>query len=64
MSNPIVECEKRMKLFVVGEVSPNPDEWRSNHDLVIASDADEAREMIDYTVIVTEIPMDRAMVLS
>jgi hypothetical protein len=54
------------KLFVVGEASPDPDHWNSYRRtaIVIAESEDQARAlcpMLSETV--TEIPIDRAIVL-
>jgi len=51
-----------LKLFVVGEASPDPDEWCARHTLVIAPNAEIAEKLaMDSPAI--EIPMNRQMVL-
>ena len=51
-----------MKLFVSGESSPDPDQWARRPALIIASSAEEALELSDYSI-VTEIPMDKPTLL-
>jgi hypothetical protein len=53
----------KLKLFVVGEQSSDPDRWSGEHAFVIAHDAEEASAMVDYSSPVTEMPMDKPMVL-
>lgn len=51
-----------LKLFVVGEASPDPKTWSqwSEYALVIAADADEARRIAGrHGDLVSEIPMDK-----
>jgi hypothetical protein len=46
-----------LKLYVVGESSPDPDTWSGRHYLVIASDEKEA-EGLAMSRPATEIPLD------
>jgi hypothetical protein len=55
--------EKRMKLFVVGEHSPRPSEWRNNHVLVLAENEDQAIKMAEEGFTVSEVKMDEAAML-
>lgn len=50
-----------MKLWVVGETSPNPEEWGiwSEFAIVVAETAEQACELGDGTP-ATEIPIDKA----
>lgn len=53
-----------MRLFVVGESSPDPDKWSiwSEWSLVIAEDADGARKIAEEpNSDVCEIPMDKPL---
>ena len=55
-----------MKLFVVGESSPDPEKWSiwSEWSLVIAADEDQAKEMAGAggaSQDVCEIPMDKPL---
>ena len=61
-----MENDKKMKLFVAGEYSADPDKWQNNlvRTFVIAESAEAAAEMIDSTNMITELPMNRPMVLS
>lgn len=56
-----------MKLYVVGETSPNPDDWSiwSEWTLVIAPNPERAKELSENprSEPVTEIPLDRECVL-
>ena len=51
-----------LKLFVVGERSPDPEEWSRRHWFVIAHDQSEA-ERLAMEKPATEIPMTTPMVL-
>lgn len=54
------------KLFVVGETSPNPKDWSiwSEYVLVLANSPNEALRLSDRQgEKVTEIPMDKSVVL-
>lgn len=56
-----------MKLFVLGETSSNPDDWSiwSEWWLVIAESPEKALEMAEGRHSqVTEIPMDRALIVA
>lgn len=58
-----VENEKRMKLFVAGEVCDDPEKWSyEDHMFVIAGSKEEAKKLIDFTSTITEIPMSQSMV--
>jgi hypothetical protein len=59
----IDSVEKRMKLFVVGEHSPDPKEWKNPHVFVLAETADEAVEMAHEGFSVAEISMCEPAVL-
>jgi hypothetical protein len=53
-----METEKKMKLFVAGEISPHPDDWRNpDHILILASSDEEALAMIDRSNVV-EVSLD------
>jgi hypothetical protein len=56
---------KKLRLFVVGESSGDPDEWSSytNRAIVIAHDEEEARGLVDFSNMVTEIVFTRAVEL-
>ena len=62
MSDSVIES-KRMKLFVAGEVSGNPDDWKTHHVFVIAETPEQARELVDFTSIISEVPMDCPLLL-
>jgi hypothetical protein len=53
----------KLKLFVVGENSADPDEWGSKHAFVIAADAESAAKMAMTFGPAIEIPMNAPMVL-
>ncbi len=63
MSDSVVEPEKRMKLFVVGEHSPNPREWKLRHVLVLAESAERAVTMAEESNLVAEVAMNESAVL-
>ena len=54
-----------MKLWVVGENSPNPEEWSiwSEYSLVVAGTAEQACELVGRRAPATEIPLVKAQVL-
>ena len=54
-----------MKLWVVGENSPNPEEWSmwSEFSLVVAETAKQACELDGRRCSAVEIPLDKARVL-
>jgi hypothetical protein len=57
----------KLKLFIVGESSPNPDEWNSwgAHAIVVAHDATEAESLAEGCCgPATEIPMDAPVCLA
>jgi len=58
---------KKLKLFVVGECSPDPNTWSiwTEYSLVIAESEDQARELANgYKVQpVCEIPLNKAVLL-
>jgi hypothetical protein len=60
---------EKLKLFVVGESSPNPDDWDSGWGsprkaIVIAHDETEAAKLADeISGPITEIPMTSPVVL-
>lgn len=62
MSDSVTE-PKRMKLFVVGEVSADPGEWQSEHRLVIAESVEHARQLTDIKSPIVEVSMSLATVL-
>jgi hypothetical protein len=59
-----VENEKRMKLFVVGEVFDDPGKWNrlSERMLLLAESEEQALSMID-TLTVVEVRMDKPAIL-
>jgi hypothetical protein len=54
-----------MKLYVVGESTPDPEKWSmwSEYALVIASSEEEARKLAGKDAVVQEIPMDKPLFL-
>jgi hypothetical protein len=54
-----------LKLFVLGESSPDPEEWSGcgTMAIVIAASKDEALSMVDFTSTATEIAMDKTAIL-
>jgi hypothetical protein len=63
MGRPLWEIAFMLKLFVVGEYSPDPDDWGSEHFIVIANNAEEAEGLAMRRPAV-ELPMDSPMVLA
>jgi hypothetical protein len=79
MSHPPREAEpglpaeekSRLRLFVVGALSPDPNKWSpyGRRAIVVASDSDEAERLasefgdIGCSGVVTEIPMDSPLFL-
>jgi hypothetical protein len=59
-----VENEKRMRLFVVGEVFSDPENWSrlSQRTLILAETKEQALDMID-TLTITEVRMDKPAIL-
>ena len=60
-----VENEKRMKLFVAGEVNSDPTQWDGlslERILVLAENKEQAAGMIDSLAII-EVRMDQAAIL-
>ena len=58
---------KRMKLFVAGEMSGDPNDWdglSSKTALLLAESEDEAVAMIEFTSVVKEVRMDQPAILS
>lgn len=58
---------KKMKLFVIGEDTPDPDKWSiwSGWRLVLAPDLEAALALVDRaSEIACEIPMDKPLVLA
>jgi len=55
----------RLKLFVVGESSADPEQWcyGGMRALVIAHDAAEAARMVEFSDTVTEIPLVKTTLL-
>ncbi len=55
----------RLKLFVVGEFSPDPEQWcyRGMRALVVAHNAEEAAGMVEFSDMATEIPFDRPLLI-
>jgi hypothetical protein len=56
----------KLKLFVVGTSSGNPDEWSEygNRALVLATSPEEALSMVDFSSAVAEVKTDKPCVLS
>jgi hypothetical protein len=53
-----------LKLFVLGEHSPNPDDWHSlRRAIVIAHNEEEALSLHDCFDTAVEVPMDRPRLL-
>lgn len=65
---PHRESAGRLKLFVVGERSPNPEDWRDacgRRAVVAAHSAEEAVRLADETgTFATEIAIDRPLVIA
>jgi hypothetical protein len=59
-----VFMDDKLKLYVVGEISPNPEEWEiyDERAFVVARSVEEAKELGGYGC-ATEIPMNRPMLL-
>lgn len=57
MSDSITQTDKRLKLFVGGEVSADPREWKYYHELVLAETEEEAIEMMDAHCYAIEVDM-------
>jgi hypothetical protein len=59
MSIDPIEHGSALKLFVVGESSPDPKTWSQDCWLVAAEDADEARRMVERPgAEICEIPVE------
>jgi hypothetical protein len=56
---------KKLRLFVVGESSGDPDEWMAYGEraIVVAHDEEEARSLVDFSNRVTEIPFTKPVKL-
>lgn len=48
--------DRRLRLFIAGEVSPDPNEWSGPHVFVLAETKEQALKMVDSFTI-TEIPL-------
>ena len=58
--------EKKMKLFVAGELSGDPAEWSEftlRRAFVLAESEDEARSLVEFTGLVCEVRADCPTVL-
>lgn len=62
----MMQVEVMMKLFVVGETSPDPKDWSiwSEFQIVIAGSPEQALEMTGRTGDVTEVPMNRPLIVA
>ena len=60
-----MNAENRLKFFVVGESSGDPDKWDGwgNRAIVLAHDAKEALSLTDFSNQAAEIKMDKAVLL-
>ena len=54
-----------LKLFVVNETSPNPDEWHGYklRAFVVANDPEEAVAIADCGNVAVEIPLEKSCLL-
>lgn len=52
---------KRMRLFVAGQSTENPDDWNPwfHTKYVIAETRDDAAKLVDFTNQIVEVSMDR-----
>lgn len=52
---------KKMRLFVAGQASENPDDWNPwfQTKYVIAETKDDAAKLIDFTNQIVEVSMER-----
>jgi len=60
-----VENEKRLKLFVAGEVFSDPQKWSGLSDnkvLILAESKEQAKSMVDGLPVV-EVEMDKPSIL-
>lgn len=62
----MTENEKKLRLFVIGELSGDPDDWipwNPYRAIVIAHDEEEARRLVDCCTMIAEIPFVRPVKL-